>query len=296
MERLPFELEADLSGRAWPIAGNVYVPSCDERTVPVIALAHGWLAHRGQGFLPSLAEAFARAGFVAVTFNFSGSGYAAGSRDLTDEARFGANTFAREIDDVERVVTAIFERVLPGRERFDIYRIGLCGHDAGASVALIEAARDSRVKAVAGLATLPRLAAALEPGAFDEWLSRGEHRLVDPASGRRLTVGRDLFRDLRERAAAPEDASPPVDVGPAARALSVPYLLVQGEADERVSVDDARKLYFAGNAGAELELLAGAGHELQAAEGDALAPAAQVAALRFFDKALRAEERRGAPT
>lgn len=305
VETLSFTIEGSTGGRTWPIVGDVYLPAAESfaapaaSVAPVVAIAHGWLGHKDRAFLPEIARGLAGAGLVAVTFNFSGSGVAAGADEIAEQdERFAANTFGREVEDLERVVTAIFERILPGRERFDIYEIGVLGYDTGGAVALIEAARDSRVKAVVALAAPLSLGEVLPKAAWDDWIARGEHAFRDPRTGRLLTIGREMFRDLNARrstgpggaAAEPVPGVPPADTLPAVRALGVPFLVIHGEQDERFPPADARKLYFASTDGrVELEMLTGVDHDLvRVGAGDAPAtPLASAAAIRFFQKRLR---------
>jgi uncharacterized protein len=282
VETLAFNLEGNSSGVTWPIVGDVYVTTSDEATAPVVALAHGWLGHRGRPPVPAIATALAEAGITAVTFNFSGSGVPAGSDDFLEDDKLAANSFAREVDDVERIVTAIFERILPGRERFDIRRIGVLGHDVGGTVAFVEAARDSRVKALASLAAPVRFDQVITSAAFDDGIARGEHIFRDPRTNRRLRLGREFFRDLRARTGVRRAAdAPPADALGAAKSLTIPYLVVHGDADKRVPLADARALYFAGLDGPELEVIAGGDHDFEC--GGAVATAA---AVRFFRKRL----------
>ncbi len=293
MQTLSFTIEGNAGRRTWPIVGDVHLPTCDASPAPnpVVALAHGWLGCKDRGAVPGLARALAEAGIIAVSFNFSGSGVPAGAQDIADlDERFAANTFGREVEDVERVVTAIFERMLPGCERFDIYRIGVAGEGAGGAVALIEAAGDSRVKALATVGAPATLAGVVPKEAWDDWIARGEHRFRDPRTGRPLALEGGFFRDLRARTSAAADAAAPGDALPAARALATPRLFdhvaagigpaAEGgaKAPETVSastLEDARKLYFvSGDVRSELEIVAGA----------ELAPAA---ATRFFQTRLR---------
>ncbi len=290
MERIPFELER--RGATPPICGDVWLPAAGARGgVPVVAVAHDWLCWKDWGFLPFLAGGLAGAGFVAVTFSFSGSGVPAGADEIRDEAAFAANTFTREVEDLERVVTAIFERILPGREIFDIYAIGALGHGTGGAIAFLEAARDTRVKAVVGIGATARLAAALPAGAFDSYFARGEHRFRDPRTQRVLRIEAPLFRDLRTRAKE-------LDVAAAVADLRAPFLLLHGSDDARAPLAEARALFFSNSLRADLQVLRGVGADLGVvhpmAEPPDAARAALAASVAFFRERLGGGAGRGA--
>src|SRR5437588_11707649 len=103
MDTLPFRLEGH--GLDLAIVGDVRLPPGEGRA-PVVALAHGWLGWKDWGYLPHAAETLAAAGFVAVSFSFSGSGVPAGADEIRDVEAFAANTWSREVRDLGRVVTA----------------------------------------------------------------------------------------------------------------------------------------------------------------------------------------------
>lgn len=283
METFSFRLEGE--GRRFPIAGDVCVPE-GEGPAPVVAIAHGWLGWKDRSFLPYFAEGLAQAGFVAVSFSFSASGVPTGRDEVLEDEKFAVATFSRQVDDLERIVTAIFERVLPGGARFDIYRIGVLGYDAGGATALLEARRDSRVKALVVVNAPVRLESVLPDALLGPPLpgTEGERRFRDPRTNRLLRVGPDLFRDLRLHAAE-------LDVLAAARDLAQRYLVIQGGDDTVVPVADAKALFFANSERADIEVLPRAGHELGASHpmadpGEAVR-VARAAAIRFFGERLR---------
>ncbi len=263
------------------VHGEVRMPQGDGRA-PVVVVAHGWLGHKGHGLVPYVADGLAERGLAAVTFSFSGSGVPEGADEVIDVDAFAENTVGKEIEDLEAVVTAVFERTLPGRERFEIYRIGALGHDLGASVALLEARGDTRVKAVAGLGPLVALDRPVPDEARDAWLLRETYEFRDPATNRALRLGPSYLRDLRARRKE-------YDLVEAVQELDRPFLVVHGDRDE--AARDSRMLFFANSACAEIHVIPGADHAFGC--GHPLASpteavgAARAAAIRFFEEKLR---------
>jgi len=253
MNAIEFRLD---DGRGLPIVGDVRLPD-GSALAPVVVLAHGWLGWKDWGFLPILAEKLAAEGLVAVSFNFSCSGVPAGRDEIVEEDLFASNTFTREVEDLERMVTAVFERMIAGRERFDIRQIATLGYDAGGAVALIEAAGDSRVKAIVSIAAPARLESLLPEEAFAAWLTRGEYEFKDKRTNRKLRLPWGFFRDLRARRAQ-------LDSVAAAQALRAPYLVLHGDEDRVVPLADGRAIFFANSEYADLQVLKGADHTLGA--------------------------------
>src|SRR5919108_985919 len=109
---------------------------------PAILVLHGFKGFKDWGMFPRLAERIAQAGFSAVSPNLSGSGVDhAGDFSLLE--RFGHNTFSAELEDVRRVIEALFAgRIgVPAPSSF-----GIVGHSRGGGVPLPHPPQDARGK------------------------------------------------------------------------------------------------------------------------------------------------------
>jgi pimeloyl-ACP methyl ester carboxylesterase len=127
--------------------------------------------------------------------------------------------------------------------------VGLAGHSRGGAIALIHAVEDPRVRAVALLAT-PRAIGVWPEEYYRSW-ERGEDALFLD------------FRTVADIQALGERC----DLTRAMAALAAPALLVQGDRDRQVTVDEARALARSGASNlTELRVIEGAGHGFQAAD------------------------------
>src|SRR5205807_2964792 len=96
----------------------------------------------GAGLPAALGPELARHGWVAVSATPSAG---------RDTPRFRTGTLADREADIERLVNALFERMLAAG-RVNIRKLAVVGHGAGGTAAVAEAARDSRVGAVVAVA------------------------------------------------------------------------------------------------------------------------------------------------
>src|ERR671920_1591231 len=120
---------------------------------PAVVVVHGFKGFKDWGMFPHLAERLALAGFSAVSFNLSGSGVDdAGEFTLPD--RFGHNTFSAELQDLNRVLDAL---VMGELGTAPPTSVGLVGHSRGGGVAVLQAARDRRVRALVTWAAISRV-------------------------------------------------------------------------------------------------------------------------------------------
>jgi pimeloyl-ACP methyl ester carboxylesterase len=165
-----------------------------------------------------------------VSFNLSGSGVDDSGNFVFPE-RFGHNTFARELADIGTVVDAL------GRGELGVVPptgIALVGHSRGGGMAVLYAARDPRIRALvtwAAIAHVDRFR-----GREAEW--RAEGRIViENARTRQLLP---LYIDVLDEVQRMGGSS--LDISASAGQLTIPWLIVHGEADTSVAVEEAELL------------------------------------------------------
>src|SRR5205814_3566765 len=73
-----------------------------ERGRPAVLICHGFKGFKDWGFFPPLAERVARAGFMAVSFNFSGSGVGDGQA-FDQKGRFAHQRPTADLEDLRTV-------------------------------------------------------------------------------------------------------------------------------------------------------------------------------------------------
>ena len=88
-----FEIALD-AGRS--LSGILDLPSLPGPR-PTVLICHGFKGFMEWGFFPYLAALLAERGFVAVRFNFSGSGMQAGDELVTDTEAFGTATHSKDL-------------------------------------------------------------------------------------------------------------------------------------------------------------------------------------------------------
>lgn len=250
VQRVPFQLEP-APGRV--VRGDVRIPGTDSPGVRAIIVCHGFKGFKDWGFFPHLAERLAAdTDSVTVSFNFSGSGIGPDLESFTDLEAFGHNTFSREIEDLEAVVSGMLGGRLGEAEVPVPSRLGLVGHSRGAASVLLVGAARPEVQAVvtwAGIGSVFR---------YESWLSEsldadGVMHVLNARTGQQLPLYRDVLDDLRARRER-------LDMEGAARRLGHRLLLVHGSDDEAVPPEEGRILQQATGGSALLAIVAGAGH------------------------------------
>ena len=154
---------------------------------PTVVICHGFKGFKDWGFFPRLAERLALAGCTAVTFNFSGSGVGPAS-DIVDEPdRWFRQTLGNDLADLETVITHVASAAPPW--------IGLVGHSRGGGTAIIQAARDPRVRALVTWAAVAGFV-RYTPAELERWRHDGRMEVVNSRTGQVLPIGTALLDDL----------------------------------------------------------------------------------------------------
>ncbi len=126
----------------------------DPAEVAVIC-CHGMLSTKDGPKHVMLAEELERAGLACLRFDFAGRG--------ASEGRLEDLCFSGQVDDLEAAIDLLAAR--------GVQRLGLFGSSMGGAVALLAAARDERVVAIATLAGARAIGHTPAPRLVDHYLS-----------------------------------------------------------------------------------------------------------------------------
>lgn len=175
--------------------------SCDV----VVIIGHGVTSHHARPWLIALSDAVAMEGFGFLRFSFSGNGESDG---LYEEA-----TISKEFDDLGAVVDACGD-----------YRVVYAGHSMGGAIGVLRCAVDARLMAFVSLAGMTHISDFMV-----RWFGK-------------LEPGVDVMLEKEECPLSQEfldDAHHIGDVFEAAKLITIPWLVVHGDADEIVPFQDA---------------------------------------------------------
>jgi dipeptidyl aminopeptidase/acylaminoacyl peptidase len=223
------------------LAGEVYIPS-ESKVCPALCICHGIPASpynpEDRGYA-ALAQKFCAAGFATLIFNFRGTGESQGNLGILGWSR----DLGAAID------------FLCHLEKIDKTRLCLLGFSGGAAVSVYVAAHDTRISSLVACAC---------PADFGS------------LSGKETAPSAiQHFRDI----GVIRDNNFPPSIEGWLRGFEVispihwidkisprPLLLVHGDADEVVPLEQADKLYQKAREPKELAIIPGAKHKLRLEE------------------------------
>lgn len=258
----PFEIEGADGG---PLRGDLYHPPAgagrethggsessgwetEAGGRDAVLLCHGSRGYKDWGFLPLLAARLAEEGLPAVTFSFTDSGISGRSGAFDEPDRFRRGTYGSELEDLRRVA-----------EWVGVERLGIAGHSRGGAIGILYAPEDPRVRCLASLAAPARIGVWPERY-FEAWRRGAPVTVRDFRTRAELSFGPEIYEDLERNRAR-------YDVAAALERVECPLLVVQGDKDRSVPVDEAREIAsHVPSTLCELHVIEGAGHGFEAGD------------------------------
>ena len=239
-----------------PILYDVYYNETT-KPQPLVIFCHGYKGFKDWGAWHLVAEAFAKAGFCFVKFNFSHNGGTVEQPiDFPDLEAFAENNFSLELDDLDRIINEVENgnKNLPKK----ISTISLIGHSRGGGIALIKAEEDPRINKMAIWASVSDFKARFMENTpeFSLWKEKGVTYVENSRTKQMLPQRFQLYKNFKEN----EER---LTIKRAVMNLKIPLLIVHGSDDTTVSLNEAQKIHL-WNPQSNLEIIDKADHVFNA--------------------------------
>ncbi|MYE87907.1 prolyl oligopeptidase family serine peptidase [Candidatus Poribacteria bacterium] len=192
----------------------------------IVVLGHGVTGNKDRPFVVALGEGLAAAGIPTLRFSFSGNGASAGN--------FTDSTISKEVEDLGAVLDVL-----------DGYSICYVGHSVGGAVGVLRASTDSRIQLLVSLAGMVHTQA----------FAQREFGDVTPDEGFMWDEP-----DCPLSHAYMDDLTQIETVVNLAPRITVPWLLVHGDEDDVVPIEDSHDILAKSASQAELVTIEGANH------------------------------------
>ena len=203
---------------------------------PLVIFAHGFQGFKDWGPWPLAAEIFAYKGFPFLKFNFSHNGTTpAYLTEFVDLDAFGQNNFMLEYDDLGLIIDFVHHKA----NTFDFawnQEIHLIGHSRGAGICLLRAAQDERITKLATWAGVSDLERYLELKEYQAWKKDGVHTILNKRTNQEMPIYFQFVEAYAENAIT-------LNMGTNLEKIECPLLIVHGEDDTVVPIDNAHTIY-----------------------------------------------------
>ena len=218
------------------IAGTFHLPNKPAESG--VVFGHCFTCSRHTRIIRKICSELAEKNFLALRFDFSGNGQS--------EGEFAESTYSKQIHEMQMAAGVIAEK--------GAQWIGLAGHSMGAVIAILAAARTKTVKAVCALAG--RLSGHSATHFFSkkqlkEFEDTG--KVSFSSRGRSLQLSTHFFADTKL-----------YDLPETVKSLQTPLMVIHGDADEIIPVQDAYLARTLNPEYTELAIVPGADHMFSA--------------------------------
>jgi pimeloyl-ACP methyl ester carboxylesterase len=228
----------------------------NQENPPIVIFCHGYKGFKDWGVWNLMAEAFAKAGFLFVKFNFSYNGGTVDQPiDFPDLEAFGNNNYTKELDDLECVIDWIFKGDVI--KSVDLNNTTLMGHSRGGGIVCIKAAEDSRITRVISLAGVSSYGKRMSTtGDLEQWKKDGVKYVLNGRTKQQMPHYYQFYEDFIKNEAR-------LTIKRAVSNLNIPFLIIHGDNDTSVFIEEAKNLNK-WNSKSELKIIKGANHVFNA--------------------------------
>lgn len=201
---------------------------------PVLIFCHGYKGFKDWGSWNLMAKAFAKKGYCFIKFNFAFNGGTIEQPfDFPDIEAFGNNNYSKELDDLDTVLNWIFDQKNIIFNRNDIT---LLGHSRGGGIVTIKAEEDSRVSKVISLAGVSDFKNRFpKDDALKLWEIEGVYYVINGRTKQKMPHFYQFYENFIENEKR-------LTIERAASNLKIPHLIIHGDADTSVSINEAYNL------------------------------------------------------
>ncbi len=247
-ESVPYQFDV---GPDRTIRGSIDLPPEAAWPAPVVVFCHGFKGFKDWGPWPWFASQLASHGFVVNRFNFSLNGVGPALDRHDEPEKFSRNTYGAEMDDLASVLNHVEAWSAP-REALGPAR-GVIGHSRGGLVALLAGGDLPSIDAIATLGS-PGKSRRHTDEQVRHWREHGSIDIPNVRTGQVLQLDVSVIDDYFAQEAR-------YDVARQVRRRDIPTLIIHGDADESVPVEEATWIDEAiVHLDKERVILPGAGH------------------------------------
>ncbi|MGQ9643904.1 MAG: alpha/beta hydrolase family protein [Ignavibacterium sp.] len=212
---------------------------------------HGFKGFKDWGFWPYAAEFFAKNGFNVVSFNFSHNGVGDSLTEFDEPDKFAENTISLEVDELDEIINSVKSAKIVNQ---NCSSIGIIGHSRGGAVSILTSAKNENVNALAvwaSVAKLDRYTARQKK----EWKEKGFVEVFNSRTKQMMRLNVNLLNDIEQ------NKNSTLNIETAVKKLNRPFLIVHGEQDLTVPVEESKLLFeFADKEKTELKIIPATGH------------------------------------
>ncbi|MCB0477514.1 MAG: alpha/beta hydrolase [Crocinitomicaceae bacterium] len=222
----------------------------------IIFFVHGYKGYKDWGPWNEIEKRFVLNGFAFVKFNLTHNGGTIENPiDFPDLEAFSENTYSKEIHDIE---TVLRDFRLNFQETWNDSKKILIGHSRGGGDVVLTAAKNQDiVDSIVTWAAISDIEERFPSGEeLQKWEKEGVMYVENARTHQQMPHKFSFYTDFQEN-------MDQLNIQSAARKIHIPWLIVHGDQDLAVTLDNAERLKDWSNA--DLQIIKGANHTFNTA-------------------------------
>ena len=221
--------------------------------LPIVIFCHGYKGFKDWGAWNIMAKSIAEAGICVIKFNFSHNGGTMENPiDFPDLEAFGNNNYSLELDDLNDVINWA-TKTFKDNPFVDINNLILIGHSRGGGITILKSSKDERIKKLITLASVCDFSKRTATiGNLEEWKELDVKYVVNGRTKQQMPHYYQFYEDFKAN-------EKQLDIEAAEKQLQVPHLIIHGNNDTSVSINEAYTLHR-WNPKSKLEIIEAADH------------------------------------
>jgi len=205
-----------------------------DKKAPLVIFCHGFKGFKDWGPFNYIADTFCKSGLSFLKFNFSHNGIKDDDLlNFSDLESFGNNNFSKELFDLNTVIDWAITNF---SDKFDIENIFLLGHSRGGGISILHGAKDNRIKKIVSWASVCDYKSRFDLDKVDLWKERGVVYVYNSRTNQQMPLYFQFYLDFINN-------EEKLNISTASSLLSIPCLIVHGNLDTTVHIDEGKQLH-----------------------------------------------------
>ena len=209
----------------------------NQSELPLVVFCHGYKGFKDWGPWSLVAQTLAKENIFVVKFNFSFNGTSLTKPDeFSDLEAFSNNTYSKELEDLNDVITHFKNGA--HKNRLDLKNICLIGHSRGGGIVLLSASQRNDINKIITWASVSDYRKRFNEDSeiFIKWKSEGVKYIENKRTGQLLPHKFNFYEDFIKNEKY-------LDIQNAINSLNQPVLLIHGDKDDAVKMEESKKLH-----------------------------------------------------
>ena len=204
---------------------------------PLVIFCHGYKGFKDWGAWDLVANAFMKADFCFVKFNFSHNGGTVEQPiDFPDLDAFAENNYSKELQDLDDIISFLISEKNTFLNQISTKNITVIGHSRGGGISILKTNEDPRIKKLVTWASVSSFGKRTSTtGDLEQWKKDGVKYVLNGRTKQKMPHNFQFYLDFKANEAR-------LNIENATKNINVPQLIIHATDDPSVLFEEALNL------------------------------------------------------